>query len=619
MDRSSFPASARKLLVPTLLIPAFLAAAGQGALDHGNVSQLFTRKLPNDKKILHALNRLTFGPKPGDLEAVRKLGLKKWIDLQLHPDRIPENPELLAKLKPLDTLGMSTQVMIEHYPTQQMLAAVARGRAQNVAPADPVLRARFERVAELYKKRIDRAGRDEAKPARLEDLLDPEQARLLRSGSDEAKIQLLNNLPEGKLADVAQALPRDVRRPLFALSSTGLQRKLLANTQPPAIPAYDLNEAKLLRAVYSNRQLNEVLVDFWYNHFNVFLDKGNDRYLVTSYEREAIRPHVLGKFKDLLLATARDPAMLFYLDNWQSVAPPTPEQLAKLGARSRFARGLNENYARELMELHTLGVDGGYTQKDVIAVARCFTGWTMKNSPRGQSGDFWYNDKVHDKGAKVVLGVTIPAGGGEEDALKVIDILTHHPSTARFISRKLAQRFVADNPPPALIERMAKTFREKDGDLREVMRTMLGSKEFWSQGAWRAKMKSPLEMIASAVRATGADVESASIVGAQLQQLGQPLYRKIEPTGYSSANAEWTGSAALLARMNFALNLARNKVPGLKVDTARFEKLKGPDAIAQAVLFTRSTDETRAALGSDGSDPARIAGLVMGSPEFQRR
>ncbi len=310
--------------------------------------------------------------------------------------------------------------------------------------------------------------------------------------------------------------------------------------------------------------------------------------------------------------------MLFYLDNWQSVAPPTPEALAKMGARKRFARGLNENYARELLELHTLGVDGGYTQKDIIAVARCFTGWTIQR-PYQFGGSFEYNDKVHDKGEKVVLGVTIPAGGGKDDALKVLDILVHHPSTARFISKKLAQRFVADDPPSALIDRMAKTFREKDGDLREVMRTMLASKEFWSQGAWHAKMKSPLEMIASAIRATGANVESASILAGQLQQLGEPLYRKVEPTGYSSANAEWTNSAALLARMNFGLALAQNKVPGLKVDTSRFEKLSDPQSIARSVLFTDSTAETQAAIAKDSKQPAKVAGLVIGSPEFQRR
>src|SRR5436190_16630178 len=321
----------------------------------------------------------------------------------------------------------------------------------------------------------------------------------------------------------------------------------------------------------------------------------------------------------MLLATAQDPAMLFYLDNWQSVAPPTPEALAKMGPRARNARGLNENYARELLELHTLGVDGGYTQKDIIAVARCFTGWTIKNGFRARGG-FEFNARVHDKGEKHVLGTTIPAGGGKEDALKVLEILVQHPSTGRFISRKLAQRFVADEPPPALVERMATTFRTKDGDLREVMRTMLASKEFWSLGAWRSKMKSPLEMVASAVRATGADVESGFILAGQLQQLGEPLYRKVEPTGYSSANAEWTNTAALLARMNFALALTQNRVPGLKVDPARFDNLGDPAAIAKAVLFTESTPETKAAIAqsANGAAPAKIAGLVIGSPDFQR-
>jgi uncharacterized protein (DUF1800 family) len=599
----------RPLLIPLLLLPALVVGAAK--------SNLFEKKLPNDKKILHALNRLSFGPRPGDVEAVRKMGLKKWVDLQLHASQIPENPDLLAKLKPLDTLQMTTQEMNEHYPTQQMLAAAARGMGSAFLPKDPVLRARAERLAEMYKRRIN--GEAPAKSAKtLEDILDPDQVATLRSGADAERVKLLMDMPEEKLAGVIAALPPSVRRPLFTTPALGLQRKMLVSSAPQNIPAYDLSEAKLLRAVYSNRQLEEVLVDFWYNHFNVFIEKGNDRFLVTSYERESIRPHVLGKFKDMLLATAQDPAMLFYLDNWQSVAPKTPEELAKLGPRARFARGLNENYARELLELHTLGVDGGYTQKDIINVARCFTGWTIKNPFRGGAGTFEFNEKSHDKGEKIVLGVTIPAGGGKEDGLKVLDILVHHPSTARFISKKLAQRFVADDPPPALLDRMAKTFREKDGDIREVMKTMLASKEFWSQGAWHAKMKSPLEMIASAIRATGANVQSASMLAQQLQQLGEPLYRKVEPTGYSSANAEWTNSAALLARMNFGLALAQNKAPGLKVDTSRFEKLGTPASIAKAILFTASTPETQAAISQD-KEPGKIAGLVIGSPEFQRR
>src|SRR6266566_3945234 len=393
----------RKLLIPILLLPALVIGAGK--------SKLFDKKLPNDKKLLHALNRLTFGPRPGDVEAIRKMGLKKWVDLQLHPSQIPESQDLLAKLKPLDTLQMTTQEMNEHYPTQQMLAAAARGMGGAVLPKDPVLRARAERLAEMYKRRIS-GETNSAKGAKsLEDILDPDQVATLRSGADAERVKLLMDLPEEKLAGVVAALPPNVRRPLFTTPALGLQRKLLVSSAPQNIPAYDLSEAKLLRAVYSNRQLDEVLVDFWYNHFNVFIEKGNDRFLVTSYERDSIRPHVLGKFQDMLLATAQDPAMLFYLDNWQSVAPKTPEELAKLGARARFARGLNENYARELLELRTLGVGGGYTQKDVIAVARCFTGWTIKNGARA-SGGFEFNERVHDKGEKVVLGVTIPAGGG---------------------------------------------------------------------------------------------------------------------------------------------------------------------------------------------------------------
>jgi uncharacterized protein (DUF1800 family) len=292
---------------------------------------------------------------------------------------------------------------------------------------------------------------------------------------------------------------------------------------------------------------------------------------------------------------------------------------------NRPQRGLNENYARELMELHTLGVDGGYTQKDVTEVARCFTGWTIRNPQQG--GDFFYNDRVHDKGEKIVLGVTIPAGGGRDDAEKVLDILANHPSTAKFISTKLARRFVADEPPPELIERMAKTFTVTRGDLREVMRTMLESKEFFSAGAYHAKVKTPLEMIASAVRSTGARVDYAFPLAQEIGKLGEPLYRKIEPTGYSSANAEWVSSASLLGRMNFALNLTQNKIQGVKVDQSSF--LDDPQKAARRFLSAEATPQTREAIvkaladqkdkNPSASAPALVAGLVIGSPDFQRR
>jgi uncharacterized protein (DUF1800 family) len=314
--------------------------------------------------------------------------------------------------------------------------------------------------------------------------------------------------------------------------------------------------------------------------------------------------------------------MLFYLDNWQSVAP----DVVRRAAGKKPTRGLNENYGRELLELHTLGVDGGYTQQDVTEVARCFTGWTIKN-PQGGS-TFTYNDRVHDKGEKIVLGVTIPAGGGKDDGEKVLDILAKHPSTARFISKELAQRFVADNPPQALIDNMAKTFQATDGDIRAVLNTMFTSKEFLSQGAYQSKVKTPFEMIVSSIRATGAEVDYAFPLANRIAQLGQPLYRKLEPTGYSNANAEWINSASLLARMNFALDLTQNKVQGTKVDQARFNEDTTHNA--RLMLFTNPTATTRDAIDKAIAEqktknpkaapsPALVAGLVIGSPDFQRR
>ncbi len=556
----------------------------------------FNQPLNNDQEILHALNRLTFGPRPGDVEAVRKMGLKNWIDQQLHPERISENPELAERLKPLESLHMSSEQIATNYPPPQLIRAMMNRSLP--LPTDPEARQRAEMQIERLRARRDAKGDDQGK----------------------ADVQ-------GKQGKGGDPLQQAMRQRVLATTDPVERRKLVADNTPQQALPYDLNEAKLYRAIYSNRQLEEQMADFWFNHFNVYIDKGADRILTSSYERDAIRPHVFGKFRDLLEATAESPAMLFYLDNWQSVSPDRMQegrrgqrfakQLAK--QKTKQTRGLNENYARELMELHTLGVDGGYTQQDIIEVARCFTGWTISQPNRG--GEFMYNDRVHDKGEKTVLGVKIPAGGGKEDAEKVLDILARHPSTARFISTKLAKKFVADDPPPALIERMEKTFHDSDGDIRAVMSTMLDSKEFFSQGAFRAKVKTPLELIVSAARATNAEVNFAIPLATQIAQLGEPLYRKVEPTGYSSANAEWVNSAALLARMNFALALAANRVPGSKVDAAKFEN--DPAAVARQVLFHDPTQQTldsiQKALAEREPTPAMVAGLVLGSPDFQRR
>lgn len=586
----------------------------------------FRLKLSKNEQIQHALDRLTFGPRPGDFEKVRRMGLKKWVDQQLHPERIRENPVLEAKLAPLESLRMTQEEVVRHYPPPQLIAAVATGRQP--LPDDPVTRLAVERLVQKYRARKGAAGNTAQSPDDLEpvkqpdEILSADEIWVLRTGTPDQKKQLLASLPDSKLDDLLAALPRARRQELFNFAPVDTRRKILLMNAPQAVINYDLLDAKLYRAIYSNRQLQELLVDFWYNHFNVFLDKGADRFLTPSYERDAIRPYVFGRFRDLLEATAKSPAMLFYLDNWQSVGADAAAN-ARRPAKAR--RGLNENYARELMELHTLGVDGGYTQKDVTEVARCFTGWTIK-APR-QGGGFEYNDRMHDKGEKVVLGVTIPAGGGIEDGEKVLDILAHHPSTARFISKELAQRFVADNPPPALIDRMAQTFLKTDGDLREVMRTMLAFKEFWSRGAYHAKVKTPFEMVVSAVRALNADVDEAFPLAQRIAQLGEPLYRKLEPTGYRSNNAEWINSAALLARMNFGLALAQNRIAGVGVDASR---LAGdPARIARDILFRDVSPQTISALEKaleqqqakqkQPPSPALVAGLVIGSPDFQRR
>lgn len=355
----------------------------------------------------------------------------------------------------------------------------------------------------------------------------------------------------------------------------------------------ELSEQKLLRAVYSERQLQEVLTDFWFNHFNVDARKGRDRFLLTEYERDTIRPRVLGRFRDLLGATAKSPAMLFYLDNWLSAGTDVARPFqGRVGGPERPApqkRGLNENYGRELMELHTLGVDGGYTQKDVTEAARALTGWTIEKP--GQGAGFRFDPRLHDTGEKIVLGHVIGSGGGESDGEQLLDILAAHPATATFIATKLVRRFVSDTPQPALVERAAARFRETSGDLREVMRTVLTSPEFLSPDAYRAKTKTPFEFLVSALRATGAEVQDARPLVRELQQLGMPLYMCQPPTGYKDTGDAWVNTGALVSRMNFALRLASGQLRGTSI------------ANPQSAIH----------------DPQSVVALTLGAPEFQRR
>jgi len=402
---------------------------------------------------------------------------------------------------------------------------------------------------------------------------------------------------------------------------------------PRQIPI-ELVAAKLIRAVESKRQLEEVLVDFWFNHFNVSVDKGQVKWMVTSYERDAIRPHVFGTFRELLGATAHHPAMLFYLDNWQSSRelPDAKQGRARPGARM----GLNENYARELLELHTMGVNGGYTQKDVREVARCFTGWTI-DMPR-YIGDFVYRDRMHDKNSKIVLGTFIAPGGGQDDGERILDHLAAHPSTARFIATKLIRKFVSDEPPVSLVDKVARVFLDTGGHLPSVYAAIFTSPEFWSDRAYAAKTKTPLEYAVSAVRALGGTTSGEAPFAGAIDRMGEPLYRSQPPTGFPESAEAWVNAGALVSRINFGLALAANRVPGTKVDVLRYVKpAQSSDervkALATAILGRAPEESTRKKLGEavasasgEGAhgqqrpaDPMILAGLLLGSPEFQKQ
>ena len=599
------------VLIGTFLFVAPSLLAGGGQQDKkdkkektdkkaAQLSKAFRGKLPitelsEDEATLHALNRLGFGPRPGDVNRVKRMGLEKWIDAQLNPDSI-DDKEMSARLEDYPALRLSTAQLLDRYPNPQQAA-----RREGIS-------------LEEYRRRMEEGNGDQRKA------------------------------------------PREV--------------------------VLELSEAKILRAIYSQRQLQEVMTDFWFNHFNVFAGKGAVKWMLPEYERDVIRAHTLGKFHDLLYATAKSPAMLFYLDNWLSADPKAYEQHAKeLQARQqRFMRlfnggnsrvmvmrmpnpnspdfprpqnqpppgqqgqppqkrGLNENYGRELMELHTLGVDGGYSQNDVTQAAMALTGWTMR-APR-KDPEFHFEDKIHGEEPKQILGTTIHSGG-MKDGEQLLDMLVKHPSTAKFISTKLARHFVSDTPPAALVNRMAQTFQETDGNIREVMKTMIDSPEFWSREAFRSKIKKPFELVVSAIRATSADIERATPLVQWSARIGELLYGCQPPTGYSDKAEAWVNSGALLNRLNFGLVLASGKMNGAHVDLAALlgeQSSADPDAVlnraVEVLLGGQVSPETRAVLAKQLDDPqvlqamfddpvknvdaGLITGLVLGSPEFQRR
>jgi uncharacterized protein (DUF1800 family) len=560
--------------------------------------------LNDDQNSLQLLERITFGPRPGDLERLRGMGLDRFLDEQLHPEQL-DDTAVEEKVAALPTLQMSSEELVENYP-----------------PLKPGSQAKREQSAATANRTAPAMSMQGAKPAAME-------------------------------------------------------------VQGPRRVIMELAQEEVLRAVYSKRQFQEVMVQFWMNHFNIFAPKGADAWLTTSFERDTIRPRALGKFADLLVATAKSPAMLFYLDNWMSASPkdypqqhpyrkpsadgrraprpyngpfgyPRPRVFVprtsrpsrvrgtpRAGQAKRTNRGLNENYARELMELHTLGVEGGYTEKDVIEVARCLTGWTI-DRPR-QGGGFVFRPQSHDFGAKVVLDHKIKSGHGIEDGTKVLHILAHHPATAHFISLKLCRRFVADDPPPELVDRAGRTFLKSGGDIRAVLKVILTSPEFYSQAAFRSKVKSPLELVASSLRALDGQTDAGVPLLQMIARMGQPMFQYQAPTGFPDRASTWINPGSLLTRINFAAGLAANRIPGTAIDWNQATPRGGAetnapletilDNLARRLFGGELSAQTRQAIlakvgegsgaSSDRQETPReislMAGLVMASPEFQRR
>jgi len=688
------------LLIYGLLCGTFVLATNAQQMSAQKNSATSRAKLTEDQRILHVLNRLGFGARPGDVERVKAMGIDNYINQQMNPSALNDSV-IEAKLqdKNLPTLAMTTAELYEKYPQPGQLLKQLDKRGDL---PDGLASARDNRVKGGAK------ADNNAKPAEGE--MSPPPAQM----------------PPAMPNNPADASPQNNDAYRKAVRDFYQQNGL----QPPQRIIAELQASRILRAVYSERQLQEVMVDFWTNHFNVFAGKGVDRYLLTSYDRDTIRPNSLAKFGDLLKATAESPAMLFYLDNFQSVSPNA--QLGNGGGRglqqarrqdvgrdpilqmlrdgrrnhdriarqqgagqqmpnkpqaqpnqNRQKRRINENYARELMELHTLGVDGGYTQKDVQEVARCFTGWTifaprgagaaaaaaiMGDRARENAGKFYFAPRLHDDGEKTVLGHKIPSGGGVKDGLMVLDILAHHPATARFIATKLIRHFVMDTPPPALVDRVAATFTKSDGDIRETLKAIFFSPEFNSPEAYRAKIKRPFELAISAIRTLGADTTAGPQLHQWINRMGEPLYGYQTPNGYSDTAENWVNTGALLERLNFGLALASNRIPGTRVNLRRFvgdvsaeaDKSRMMDQFLSAIVGGEITPRTREMLmkqlnepittvpvqmnadqevaemaGPDNArrqavqrpgpqaaitDPVtKIVGLILGSPEFQRQ
>jgi len=594
---------------PSILFLGSLLAVGTTLLFAADAR----KPLTEEQRILHLLNRLGFGPRPGDVEKVRKLGVRAYIEQQLNPERIPD-PEADRRLAAFKTLPLAT---IEELDKAHPVAALEGERARGNA-------FRMEKDEKPLPPFVPGAG------------------RALPASADPAKSEM--DVREFREAARARSLSKD-----------------------------DLGKAQLVRTVYSERQLLEVMAAFWVNHF--FVGGGRGESLFQDYVEHTIRPRALGKFEDLLKATAQTSTMMMYLDNWRSAAPvevihqrltrdlqptltgPQRRQLRATADSLQEFKGLNENYARELMELHTLGVEGGYTQQDVIAVAKVLTGWTVTewDENGGRISDrFVFNPVLHESGDKTVLGKTIKAGGKDE-GMEVLTMLAKHPSTARHISTKLTRRFVADDPPAAIVEAGAQAFLKTDGDIRQVLRAILTHPNFFAPQHYQGKFKKPSELIASALRAASADLTfppqprrrgqgQAVGINTYLGEMGE--VGKRTPEGYADVASAWVNSNMLLKRMEFANALASGEVPGIALNFDMAKRmineleLPAPNEQQSAMIRDQMTQarKRKAAASSPAGQapsmmsadptagneavisPAAIAlSYALASPQFQKK
>jgi uncharacterized protein (DUF1800 family) len=697
-------------------------------------------QLKGDERIEHALNRFTFGPKPGDIEAVRAMGLDRWFESQLHPETFEET-DLNARLAQFPAMQWNTEDLLYRLPSNGEIRQAMNGKG--TVPPNGTLHAIYEnqiyrlqeRKADNQQKQAASQGQQQAgTPGQQPAVQQPSgqgnkvlasdgtyvtasptgamaqsQGPDMQAGSmaenstsmagtsptmssagqadmnsaansaqpeyDHAAItNILVLEPQQRVARLVAMQPEQFEsfihslRPIERVAlnaglSPELKLTVAALESPERVVGEELIAERLTRDIYSPAQLQEVMTDFWLNHFNVYLRKNEQMpYYLVSYERDTIRPRSLGRFEDLLEAVAHSPAMLVYLDNAESLGPHSlAAERAQMAAvrqpdKKNVRQGLNENYARELMELHTLGVNGGYTQADVTEVARVLTGWTI-DRPQ-VSAQFTFNPNRHEPGTKKVLGQKIK-DGGEMEGRELLHMLATRPATAQFISRKLAMRFVSDDPPQALVDRLAKAYLSSGGDISTVLKTLFRSPEFWSTDAYRAKVKTPLEFAVSAARASNAEIDNYLPLTNQLRQMGMPVYGAIPPTGYNWQASTWVSTGALVDRMNFSLSLAANRLPGITVNWTPLPDLASNDSDAQTTPESEElrlepllvaggvSDTTRAAALQQfqvqyTQDPgpmkpvaaARkqnrtasvverqdevLAGLLIGSPEFQRR